>query len=287
MTREANGLSGSSKPGGTSATERRVALVTGANHGIGAATAKALAARGTAVLCAYFRNERLGGIDDPSLPAAYRATRMARADFVVESIRAGGGHAAALEADLSDPASVPILFDAAEQQLGPVQILVNNASGWIGDTFGAQQTADRFGRSQNAVTARTIDQVLAVDAKAAALLIAEFARRHIARRGQWGRIVGLTSGEADGFPEEVSYGAAKAAQVSFTLSAASELARHGVTANVVHPPITDTGWINTQTAVAARSAGRRVATPKEVAEVIAYLASDEAALITGNVIRLR
>lgn len=263
-----------------------MALVTGANHGIGAATAKALAARGTAVLCAYFRNERLGGIDDPSLPAAYRATRMARADFVVESIRAGGGRAAAIEADLSDPASVPALFDAAEQQLGPVQILVNNASGWIGDTFVAEAT-DRFGRSQNAVTARTVDQVLAVDAKAAALLIAEFARRHIARRGKWGRIIGLTSGEADGFPEEVSYGAAKAAQVSFTLSAAAELARHGITANIVHPPITDTGWINTQTAVAARSAGRRVATPKEVAEVIAYLASDDASLITGNVIKLR
>jgi 3-oxoacyl-[acyl-carrier protein] reductase len=286
VTTGTDALSGSSTTGGTDATGLRVALVTGANHGIGAATAKALAAQGSAVLCTYFRSNRLGGLDDPSLPAAYRATRMARADFVVESIRAGGGRGKAVEADLSDPASVPALFDAAEREFGPVQILVNNASGWVGDTF-APQATDRFGRSQNAVTARTVDQALAVDARAAALLIAEFARRHIARRGQWGRILGLTSGEADGFPEEVSYGAAKAAQVSFTLSAASELARHGVTANVVHPPITDTGWINTQTAAAARSIGRRVATPKEVAEVIAYLASDAAALITGNVIRLR
>jgi 3-oxoacyl-[acyl-carrier protein] reductase len=211
---------------------------------------------------------------------------MARADFVAESIREGGGRATAVEADLSDPASVPTLFDTAEREFGPVQILVNNASGWVGDTF-APQATDRLGRSQNAVTARTIDQVLAVDARAAALLIAEFAQRHIARHGQWGRIVGLTSGEEDGFPEEVSFGAAKAAQVSFTLSAGAELARFGVTANVVHPPITDTGWINTRTAAAARSAGRRVATPKEVAEVIAYLASDAAALITGNVIKLR
>ena len=207
------------------------------------------------MLCAYFRSDRLGGLDDPSLPAAYRATRMARADFVVESIRARGGQAIAVEADLSD-AGVRSRRSSTRRsaQLGPVQILVNNASGWVGDTF-APQATDRFGRSQNAVTARTIDQVIAVDARAAALLIAEFARRHVARRGQWGRIVGLTSGEADGFPEEVSYGAAKAAQVSFTLSAASELARYGVTANVVHPPITDTGWINPQTA-AARTVGR-------------------------------
>jgi 3-oxoacyl-[acyl-carrier protein] reductase len=279
-------LSESNRAGGNAAATPRVALVTGANHGIGAATAKALAAAGSAVLCTYFRSTRLGGLDDPSLPAAYRATRMARADFVVESIRAGGSHATAVEADLSDPASVPGLFDTAEREFGPVQILVNNASGWVGDTF-APQATDRFGRSQNTVSPRTIDQVLAVDARAAALLIAEFARRHIARGGQWGRIVGLTSGEGDGFPEEVSYGAAKAAQVSFTLSAGNELARYGVTANVVHPPITDTGWINPRTAAAARSAGRRVATPKEVAEVIAYLASDAAALITGNVIKLR
>jgi 3-oxoacyl-[acyl-carrier protein] reductase len=126
-----------------------------------------------------------------------------------------------------------------------------------------------------------------VDARAAGLLIAEYARRHVARRAQWGRIVGLTSGEGRGFPEEVSYGAAKAAQVDLTLSAATELAPLGVTANVVHPPITDTGWINAATATSARSSGHRIATPRQVAEVIAFLASDASGLITGNVIRLR
>ena len=114
-------------------------------------------------------------------------------------------------------------------------------------------------------------------------------RRHVARGADWGRIIGLTSGGEMGFPEEVSYGAAKAAQVNYTMSAALELAPHGITANMVHPPVTNTGWVTAKVreAVAASPALIHVAEPADVAEVISYLASDAAALVTANVLTLR
>ena len=123
----------------------------------------------------------------------------------------------------------------------------------------------------------------------AALMIGEFARHHIARQATKGRIIGLTSGGGLGFPEEVSYGAAKAAQENYTMSAALELAPFGITANMVHPPVTDTGWVTgaVREHVAASPALIHIAAPAEVAAVIAYLASDAAALITANVITLR
>ena len=124
---------------------------------------------------------------------------------------------------------------------------------------------------------------------AAALLIAEFARRHIERQATWGRIIGLTSGGPLGFPTEVSYGAAKAALENYTMSAAFELAPWGITANMVYPPVTDTGWVNdpVRDVVEQNPALIHIAQPDEVAEVIAYLASDHARLITANTIHLR
>jgi len=128
-----------------------------------------------------------------------------------------------------------------------------------------------------------------VDARGSVLLIAEFADRQAARGSNWGRIVGLTSGGPMGFPDEVSYGAAKAALENYTMSAAFELATLGITANIVHPPVNDTGWV---TAEVRQHVGERadlihIASPEEVAEVIAFLVSDEARLITGNRIHLR
>jgi 3-oxoacyl-[acyl-carrier protein] reductase len=260
-------------PPGPQPLHGRVAVVTGANHGIGAATVRELASRGAAVVATYLRIAEPPG---PGTPYAYRKGRAASADDVVAAGAARGGRVVALEADLADAGSVPRIFDAAEQAFGGVDILVNNASGWVADTF-APATADRFGRELTSVSADTVDRVFAVDARAAALLIAEFARRHAARGASWGRIIGLTSGGPSGFPQEVSYGAAKAAQENYTMSAARELADHGITANIVYPPVTDTGWVTDQVraAVAESSELFHVAQPEDVA------------LITGNVIRLR
>ena len=181
-----------------------------------------------------------------------------------------------------------MVFGVAEREFGPVDILVNNASGWIQDTF-KPDGVDHLGRSMRPVSAETFEQQFAVDALAPGLLIAEFARRHTARGGTWGRIIGLTSGGELGFPEEVSYGAAKAAQENYTMSAATELAPYGVTANMIHPPVTDTGWVTDEVRsfVESSDAHHHVATPDEVAEVIAWLASDAGRLVTANVLRLR
>ena len=262
-----------------------VAIVTGANHGIGAAVARRLARRDVAVLITYLS---LRDPVDPGVPEAYREHRAAGADELIEEITAAGGRAIAFEADLADPDVPARLFDRAEAKLGPVDILVNNATGWVQDTFRAAGR-DRFGRSLAPVTAATFTQQFAVDAMAAALLIGEFARRHIERGATWGRIVGLTSGGARGFPDEVSYGAAKAAQENYTMSASVELADHGVTANMIHPPVTDTGWVTDEVRKEVRESPDlvHVATPDEVAEVIDFLASDAGRLITGNVLHLR
>ena len=260
-----------------------VALVTGANHGIGAATASLLASCGALVLVTWLRVH-----ESEDLPEPYRAARARGADDVVAGIRAGGGRAIAQEADLRDSGVPAGLFDLAEQELGPVDILINNASGWVSDTF-ALAGRHATGARRETVTAATHDAVFSIDARGGALMIAEFARRHMARHGSWGRIVGLTSGGPLGFPDEVSYGAAKAAMENYTMSAAFELAAFGVTANVVYPPVTDTGWV-TET---VREQVRRnpqlihVVGPQEVAEVVAYLCSDHARLITANVVHLR
>lgn len=260
----------------------RVAIVTGANHGIGAAIALSLARSGVRVLATYLR------MQTSSEASTYVTNRASNAADLIESVESEGGAAEALEIDLTSAGAAGAVFDAAEERFGPVSILINNASAWVADTFGPV-SGHRFGRSPSPLDESTFDQVFAVDARASALLIAEFSQRHRVHDLDWGRIVGLTSGGSLGFPEEVSYGAAKAAMENLTMSAAFELADRGVTANVVHPPVTDTGWVDDQIrrAVDASLDMFHIATAAEVASVVTFLCSDSAGLITANRIQLR
>ena len=265
--------------------QHHVALITGANHGIGAATARTLAACGADIVVSYLRIADSG---DAAVPVLYRHNRAMGAEAVLNAIQSEGGRAVAVEADLADAGTPERLFERAESVFGPVDILVNNATGWVADTF-LPVPAGRFGHQRVRFSAETFDRQFAVDARASAQLIAEFARRHAARGATWGRIVGLTSGGPTGFPNEVSYGAAKAALENYTMSAAFELAPLGITANIVHPPVTDTGWVTDEVRrhVDEHPDLIHIARAEDVAEVIAYLVSDDARLITGNRLHLR
>ena len=260
----------------------KVALVTGANHGIGAAAALALAERGADVVVTYLRTA------DPSQSEVYNTARSGDGSEITAAIEALGRRGHAVEVDLTRVEAPAELFDETEAALGPISVLVHNASAWQQDSF-APTEPDVVGRLSGMVNATAIGTQFAVDARAGALLMAEFIQRHRARGGDWGRIVTMTSGEGRAFPGEVSYGAAKAALISYTLSAASEMASDGVTANVVYPPVTDTGWItdDVRQFVAGDPDHHHVADPREVAEVIAWLCADAGRVVTGNILRLR
>jgi 3-oxoacyl-[acyl-carrier protein] reductase len=261
-------------------------VVTGANHGIGAATAASLAGLGADVAIAYLAYTPTD--HDPGRPDVYRTQREQGPEDTVAAVESEGCRALAVEADLTDAAAPARIFAEAEAALGPVSILVNNASAWRKDTFAPDQD-DPLRRHHDQLTGETALAQLLVDARGGALMIAELAasvRRHALG---WGRIVGLTSGGSTGFPGEVSYGAAKAALDNYTMSASAELAADGITANVVHPPVTDTGWVTDEVRAFVQQSHEHhhVAQPAEVAEVIAWLCTDDARLVTGNVLRLR
>ena len=154
-----------------------VAIVTGANHGIGAAVAQRLAGDGAKVLVTYLRSRV---VDDDATPERYQSNRMNDGEIVAERIRSNGGTAIAIEANLLDAATPGRLFDLAEAELGAVDIVINNATGWSsGDSFVAGNL-DPVGRGTPEVTAELFDRTFGVDARAGALMIAEFARRHLA-----------------------------------------------------------------------------------------------------------
>ncbi len=269
----------------------KVVLITGANnpYGIGAATARAFAAQGARVFLHFFRlPQTLKGTEPPPSPgpAFYQAQQGKTADEVLDAIRRRGGQAAAWEADLANPENIPRLFDRVEAVFGPVDILVNNAAAWKGDTFvpsGAEAVMNRF---VSTVSAESHDHNFAVNSRAVALMMAEYARRFVRRGATWGRIVNVSTDGASGFPGEVSYGASKHAMESYSRAAAVELGPLGITVNVVAPGPVQTGYIppEMEEKLSAEIPLRRVGQPEDVADVIVFLASEQARWVTGQLI---
>jgi 3-oxoacyl-[acyl-carrier protein] reductase len=234
--------------------EGRTALVTGATGGIGAAIARALDAAGARLAISGTRRERL--------------------DEVAGDLGAG---AVPLPCDLSDRDAVEALVPAAEEALGRLDILVNNAGITRDSLFVRMRDADW-------------DDVFRVNLTAAFRLARAAARGMMQRRH--GRIISIASiVGVTGNPGQANYAAAKAGMIAMSKSLALELATRGVTANCIAPGMIDTEMIARLTdqqraAIAERIPARRLGTPGDVAAGVVYLASDEAAYVTGQTLHV-
>lgn len=238
----------------------RVALVTGASRGIGAATAELLAARGAAVAVNY-------------------ASRSDAADEVVQRIRGAGGTAIAVGFDVADGDAVGQGIERVSKELGGLHVVVNNAGISIDALLLRASVED-------------LRRVLAVNLEGA-FLVTKLAARALLKAKDAGRIINVSSviGET-GNAGQSMYAASKAGLIGFTKSIALELATRGVTVNAVTP-----GFIETDmTAASIQDAARddllrkiplgRIGRADEVAEAVAWLASPAAAYVTGHVLRV-
>ncbi|WP_263248455.1 SDR family oxidoreductase [Saccharopolyspora rosea] len=245
----------------------RVALVTGVSRrrGIGYAIARRLAAYGASVFLHHFAEhdaERPWGADD--------------LDAVVSGVAeqlVSGARVAHIDGDLTADGAPERLVDAATGELGHVDVLVcNHASSGPDGALGELDTA-------------VLDAHWAVNARSSILLAQAFAARHDGRPG--GRVVFLTSGQGLGpMPGEIAYAASKGALAEITTTLADQLAHAGITLNTVNPGPVDTGYLDETTweHVAPMFPFGRYGEPDDPARLIAWLATDEARWVTGQVI---
>jgi len=230
-------------------------LITGASSGIGAAIARTLAAQGANMALHYHHNE-----------SAARALQDEITDL--------GRTAHCFSADLRHAEEIKVLWKEAERALGQIDILINNA-GVLRESLLALTGEDSW------------DEVLDVDLKAA-FLLTKAAARAMARR-KWGRIINISSQAGQmGDVLRAPYSAAKAGLLGLTKSAARELAPSGITCNAIAPGFIDTALLRRADAAKLEAQRnlvpqKRFGAPAEVASLALYLASDEAAYVTGQV----
>jgi len=232
----------------------KVALVTGASRGIGAAVAKVLAAQGATVVA---------------------AARGSNADATVREIMAANGKAEAVSLDVTDPATVTEVVGGALAKHGRIDILVNNA-GISRDQLMMRMKRDDW------------DAVLATNLTAAYTCTQAVLRPMIKQRG--GRIINISSVVGQmGNAGQVNYAASKAGLIGMAKALAREVASRGITVNVVAPGLIDTDMTRALAADTSRDWVTqiplgRLGTPSDVAWTVCFLASDEAAYITGQVV---
>jgi 3-oxoacyl-[acyl-carrier protein] reductase len=273
-----------------------VAIVTGANnpHGIGASIARALGARGARVLVHGFGTPGAAPDSPGGVPGErfYRYWSNRPIGEVATELRDEGCEVAEIETDLGISGAMERLFDVAEERLGVVEILVNNATYWRADTFVPPRHAcpndivELWTDAPATIDASSIDRSFAVNVRAPALGIAELGRRIAARGDRWGRAICISTAGAFVFPSETSYGASKYAMESYARSAAVELARLGITVNTVSPGPIQTGWIGPEIAERIEDSipAGRLGVPEDIADVVAFLASERARWVTGQTI---
>lgn len=279
----------------------KVALVTGGNNpfGIGAAIAKAFAYQNVSVFIHFFSqegdlsyNDKSDGHSQETGLEFFFDQQKKTADELVAFIRKSGGKAESWEGDLWDPQNVYLLFEEAEKTFGEIDILVNNAAEYTADTFlspvtlGKESELWNGGPTISTIDVESHDRHFAVNSRAVAILMSQFANRIIERQTNWGRIINISADCAWGCPKEISYRASKYALESYSRSAAAELGPYGITVNVVSPGPVQTGYISPEMeeALIKDIPLRRVGRPEDIANTVLFFASERASWITGQVI---